>query len=382
MTRRERIYKTLRGEPTDRPPVNFYEINGLDENPANPDPYNIFNHASWKPLLDLAREKTDRLVMRGAPFVSRDPDPLAERTTVTTRDEGMSREVTQTIRLPGRTLTSRSRRDAAVYTWWTTEHLLKDTDDLKAWLEVLKASPDGSVRVESVLQTEAALGDTGAVMLDTADPLCLAASLFEMGTYTVVALTEPVLFRRLLDHFASWLLPATVAVAEALPGRLWRIYGPEYASPPYLPPALFKDYVVEYVKPMVASIHKTGGFARVHCHGRLRPILDLIAATGCDGLDPIEPPPQGDVSLAEVRQAHGREWVLFGNLEISDIETLPTALFREKVIRALDEGTAGEGRGFVLQPSSCPYGREVSALTLRNYETIIELMEQRYPGTF
>ena len=30
------------------------------------------------------------------------------------------------------------------------------------------------------------------------------------------------------------------AVAKALPGRLWRIYGPEYAAPPYLPPRLFQ----------------------------------------------------------------------------------------------------------------------------------------------
>lgn len=382
MTRHERIYKTLRGEPTDRPPVNFYEINGLDENLSDPDPYNIYNHASWKPLLELAREKTDRLVMRGATLVPRDPNPLTDRMTVATREEGATRIVTRTLRLPGRTLTSQSRRDAAVNTWWTTEHILKDPDDVKAFLEVPPQSPVGSVSVEPVITTEAALGETGAVMLDTADPLCLAASLFDMGTYTVVALTEPALFRQLLDHYASWILPATAAVAEALPGRLWRIYGPEYAAPPYLPPALFKDYVVEYVKPMVASIQKHGGFARIHCHGRLRAILDLIAATGCDGLDPIEPPPQGDVSLAEVRAARGREWVLFGNLEISDIETLPTELFRQKVIRALDEGTNGVGRGFVLQPSACPYGREVAARTLRNYETIIELMEKRYPGTF
>ncbi len=383
MNRRERIQRTLRGEPTDRPALNFYEINGLDEDPANPDLYNIYRHPSWKPLLDWAREKTDRLVMRAAPFVPREPDPLAERTTVTTREAAESREVIREIRLPGgRVLTQRSRRDAAVNTWWTTEHLLKDTDDLQALLEVPPRTAAGTVDPASVLAAESALGDTGAVMLDTFDPLCLAASQFEMGTYTVIAMTEPALFRRLLDHYASWVLPATAAVAEALPGRLWRIYGPEYASPPYLPPDLFSAYVVTYVKPMVAAIHRTGGYARVHCHGRLRAILDRIAETGCDGLDPIEPPPQGDISLAEVRRARGREWVLFGNLEISDIETLPTAQFRRKVVQALDEGTAGEGRGFVLQPSACPYGREVSDLTLRNYAMILQVMEERYPGTF
>ena len=36
-----------------------------------------------------------------------------------------------------------------------------------------------------------------------------------------------------------------------------------------------------------------------------------IAATGCVGLDPIEPPPQGDVHLAYVREQVGRQMVLF-----------------------------------------------------------------------
>jgi hypothetical protein len=64
MTRRERLLATLRGEPVDRPAFNFYEINGL-ESTSPGDPFNIYSDSSWKPLLDLAAEKTDRIVMRG-----------------------------------------------------------------------------------------------------------------------------------------------------------------------------------------------------------------------------------------------------------------------------------------------------------------------------
>jgi hypothetical protein len=38
MTRRDRRMRTLRGEPVDRPPVSFYEINGLDERHKDRDP--------------------------------------------------------------------------------------------------------------------------------------------------------------------------------------------------------------------------------------------------------------------------------------------------------------------------------------------------------
>jgi hypothetical protein len=40
--------------------------------------------------------------------------------------------------------------------------------------------------------------------------------------------------------------------------------------------------------------------------------------------------------------------------------------------RALDEGTRGPGRGFVLMPSSCPYGRVLTDRALRNYEVMVE----------
>jgi hypothetical protein len=375
MSRRERLLATLRGEPVDRPAVSFYELNGLDEDPSERDPYHIYNHPSWAPLIALTRERTDRIVMRGMRLTD-GPRALghlgAERTTLETGD---SRLETQTLWTPGRVLTGRTRRDRDVNTVWVTEHLLKDADDLRAVLSLPAPEPGGVVDTGPILEAEAALGDTGIVMIDTPDPLCLGAELFDMATYTVMALTEPALFTALLERFFAVLLPQVEATAAALPGRLWRIVGPEFATPPFLPPRLFRQYVNRYDTALIAAIQRHGGYARLHCHGRIARVLDAIAEMGPDALDPIEPPPQGDVTLAEVRARYGSQMVLFGNLEISEIENLPTVQFRERVNRALAEGTAGAGRGFCLLPSSCPYGRELSALTLRNYEAMVEEVE-------
>jgi hypothetical protein len=377
MTRKERLLATLQGKPVDRPAVNFYELNGLDENPDDRDPFNIYSHPSWKPLIDLTREKTDRLVMRGARLKDSPPDPIAEIThTAEHYDEQGSLHVTRTIKLPDRVLTSRSRRDRDVNTWWQTEHPLKDPGDLEAYLDLPIPEFGGTIDQGPILEAERKLGDTGMVMIDIADPLCRAAELFSMSEYTIVALTEQKLFRRALDRFAAILLPKVEAAAKALPGRLWRIVGPEYASPPYLPPSLFREYIVHYDTMMVDLIQKHGGYARLHSHGRLHDILDDIVRTGCSGLDPIEPLPQGDVELSYVREKYGKQLVLFGNLEIADIENLPTADFEKKVTQAITQGTAGQGRGFVLMPSACPYGRVLSTQTLRNYEKMIEIIEK------
>jgi hypothetical protein len=378
MNRRDRLMATLRGEPVDRPPVCFYEISGREDT-SGQDPFNVFSHPSWKPLLDLAREKTDRIIMCGLPFGD-DPSkreawkamPELLTRTETSEDENGSRLTTYSLRAGQRLLTQCTRRDRDINTVWTIEHLLKDVEDFEAWLAIPERPVNGEALPERVLKLEREIGDTGIVMIDTCDPLCMVAPLFEMGTYTIIAMTETRLFHQALEKMARALYPRIEAVAKALPGRLWRIYGPEYASPPFLPPHLFEEYVVRYVRPMVEMIHRHCGYARIHAHGRLKDVLDSICATGCMGLDPIEPPNQGDVTLAYVRERYGKQLVLFGNLEITDIENLPTWQFEQKVRDALREGTQGSGRGFVLMPSACPYGRVLPELTLRNYEKMVE----------
>jgi hypothetical protein len=382
MNRRERLLATLRGQVVDRPAVNFYEIGGFPVDPRDPDPYNIYNAPDWEPLLRMADERTDVIRML-SPVRARSFDPSGSATGIA-RQEFFREEVWEqdhcrltrtTVTVGGRSMTQMTRRDRDLDTVWTTEHLLKGIDDLRAYLQLPDEVFTETIDTAPLEAEESALGDKGLVMVDTEDPLCAAASLFSMEDYTVIALTEQALFHQLLEKLACPIHARTQQVSRLFPGRLWRIYGPEYAAPPYLPPRLFDEYVVRYVTPMVRMIQAHGGFVRIHSHGRLRDVLPKIAAMEPDALDPIEPPPQGDVELGYVRERYGRQLVLFGNLEIADIEQLPASRFAEKVRRALDEGMTGEGRGFVLMPSSAPYGRHLSAQTLRNYETMIRLAE-------
>ena len=376
MTSKQRLMATLRGEPVDRAPVCFYELNGLDQREDSADRYHVYTHPSWRPLLELTREKTDIIVMRGPRFKRGGPSVLDELTTRREHiDSGGTRHAVTEIRAGDRVLASRTRRPLDVDTTWTTEHLLKDEDDLKAWLE-LPVDGIGTADFSHFAEAEARLGDTGIVMIDIPDALCHIAPLFSMEDYTVLALTQPALFHRALEKAQEALLQKVEAVAKGWPGRLWRVVGPEYAVPPYLPPRLYGEYVLRYDKPLIDVIHKYGGYARLHQHGRCRDVLDMTVQTGCMAIDPIEPPPQGDVSLEYVKQRYGEQLVLFGNLELSDIELLDENAFAGKVLTALEQGTAGNGRGFVLMPSASPIGRVLPDRTLRNYQKMIEVHER------
>lgn len=367
---------TLRGDPVDRPPVNFYEIGGWILDPDDPDPFNIYNGPGWRELIHLAETETD-LIRMMAP--ARRPAPEncldAFQTTSSTVEDGV-RTTRTTLTVGGRTLTSVTRRDAGVATVWTLEHLLKSPEDVAAYVQLPDEAFAYEVSVENLRAEDARLGDAGIVMVDVADPLCRAASLFAMEDYTVLALTDPPLFHRLLEKFARVTYPVVEQVARDFPGHLWRVVGSEYASEPLLPPRLYPEYAVRYTEPVVATIQRYGGFARLHSHGRLRRILPYIAAMAPAGLDPIEPPPQGDMTLSEIRRQVGEQMVLFGNIEASEIEQMAPADFEVRVRQALEDGTAGAGRGFVLMPSACPYGREIPPHVLANYETMVRLAKE------
>jgi uroporphyrinogen-III decarboxylase len=270
-------------------------------------------------------------------------------------------------------MTSLTRRNPDADTVWTLEHLLKSADDLDAYLELPDEVFTENIDVGKLIEEDEELGDSGIVMIDTEDPICAAASLFSMEDFTIIAMTEQQLMHSLLEKLSRYVYTRTEKVAKEFPGHLWRIYGPEYATEPYLPPNLFKEYVVRYDTSMIEAIQRYDGFARIHCHGRIRAVLDYIIEMGADAIDPIEPPPQGDVEIEYVRREYGKNLVLFGNLEISDIQEAEPSEFEKIVVNTLKDGTAGQGRGFVLMPSSSPFGREITPKTLANYNSMVRL---------
>jgi len=384
MNPKERLMATLRGEPVDRPAVNLYEIGGLVMDSDDPDPFNVYNDSSWKPLLDLAEQRTDLIRLR-SPVRKESHRAWADAKN----DKGVRSEFFKfeafekdgcrirriTLTVGGRTMTSTTRKEPDVDTVWTTEHLLKSKEDLQAYLQLPDEVFAETVDVTPLLEEESKLSGRGIVMVDTEDPICAAAVLFSMEDYLILALTEQKLFHQLLEKLARYIHARTEQVSRQFPGRLWRIYGPEFATEPYLPPHLFDEYVGGYTGPMVRMIKDNGGFARIHVHGRIRNVLRSILEMGADAIDPIEPPPQGDVELSYVRCEYGKDLVLFGNIEIADIENAEPNDFEKIVRQAIKKGTQGQGRGFVLMPTASPVGRKISARIIRNYETIVRVVE-------
>ena len=144
MTRKERLWATLRGEPVDRPAVSFHEIGGFIVDSNDPDEYNIYNSPSWQPLLEMAEEQTDIIRMvspvRAQSHLAWDgSDKVGIRKQFVEEkswEENNSRYTQLTYRINGRELTSVTRRDKELDTVWTIEHLLKNLNDVKLYLQL------------------------------------------------------------------------------------------------------------------------------------------------------------------------------------------------------------------------------------------------------
>jgi hypothetical protein len=228
------------------------------------------------------------------------------------------------------------------------------------------APPDGA----EYRRRAAALGENGIMMHSISDALCLTSELFSFQDFLLFCATEPELIRRLLDMMQGRVLAYTEALLATGFGPLFRICGPEYATPPYLPPERFREYVVAYDATLIDLIHRHGACARVHCHGRIAQVLDAILELGPDGLDPVEPPPDGDLALAEVKERTRGRVTLFGNLELKALEHGSADEVEDLTRRALRDGMPG-GR-FVIMPTAAPIGIPLSPGTEENYRRYIE----------
>ena len=366
MTSRERLLLALDNKEADRVPICGYELVGWNMN----DWYN--QCASYKPLMDMIREKTDCVYMAPLPrAVFR-----GQKTTAETWKEGNSTFTKTTYHTPKGDLSSLSRRDEDIYTTWTLEHFLKEIDDIDKYLS-MDWSQEDIPDLTELAEVQKNLGEKGIVLPSIADPICEGAELFEMSEFLVFAMTDTEKIKSFLDaiherqmFYLKSVLDAGVRAGVNLSECLFRLCGPEYATPPYLSPEFFALLVTLYVKDAADLIHQYGAKIRFHSHGKIGKVLDEIMKTEPDAIDPLEPPPDGDIELGEVKEKIGEKVCLFGNLELKLLEHGTSDNVRDFVIKSMRQ--AKKGGGFVIMPTAAPINDPLAPKTLENYRVFID----------
>lgn len=395
LTSRERVRRTIAGEPVDRVPIWA----PIDWNPLHPD----IEPDSWKAqpyaqeVIQATAKYCDILIHIGIPekvsqgdsqrnarlqavyggFFDRrfflSPPELIDEMVEATEDSGTI--TTYIIHAPKGDLQSRVKVEADVDTLWDIEPLIKEVADVEKLLSVPYRfeEPD----LEFYFSQAERLGERGTPVCFVTSPMVMISHLMHFQTFFEWIAMERPLIDRLLNTIYGRVAERLQYVLEHGVGPVFRFGGSEQATPPMMSKRLFDQFILQYERPLWQMVHKAEKTAWVHCHGKVNTVIDDFVEGGVQMLDPVEPPPQGDIDIAEAKQrAAAGPMTLIGNIQYSDLCQRSTQEIEALVERAICEGGR---KHFILGPTEFP----ISALDGRLRDNLLCYIEAgvKY-GTF
>jgi hypothetical protein len=119
----------------------------------------------------------------------------------------------------------------------------------------------------------------------------------------------------------------------------------------------------------------------LHCHGRLKDLLDFFGELGADVLEPVEvlPAKTADVTMTEVKEKLGDKMCLAGGLHAVDLDLGTPEVIRRRV---QEVAFSGGPWGLIILPTSTPIETPLPAHILRNYEAMFQSVHELDLGDY
>ncbi len=336
MTSRERLLAAFRREPVDRVPVRLW---GFDHRRPQADP-------SRQQLAEFARTYQLDLLNTWGPRLQRTYEVPVQHETRPSRHAGFVEDV-WTTQTPKGPLTNSFFRSLEGKPGYHAKHLIETPEEAEKWLSLPWSPP--VVDCSGWEAAVAELGEEGLLLVNIDEPMYTINDLMGSETWGYWLVEARDLLHQLVAEAQRRQLHL---VKELLAQGVTGVYayvGPELCVPPLAGPGDFDDFVVRYDRPIHELVHEAGGLVWLHCHGKMNLVLERFADEGLDCLNPLEPPPMGDVTVAEARRRVGARMSLEGGLEVGDMELKTPAEVAQSVA---DTVWQSGGIGFILGLSS------------------------------
>jgi hypothetical protein len=340
MTGKERLMRILEGKEADRPALKLW---GLDINQP-------MLHPAYQPVYDLAVEKTD--IMTDA-YSSLDLLLGSENgQRVTEEDKPLPNsnwvDHHSYLKAGGRVLHSIHRYSTIGEPGYNLEHFVKEPRDLSAIL-TLDYLPY-QVDTGSYYRKSAQMGDKGVVIFHIDHAAYAVQRIMGSETFALLCMDDRELLKEAIRTFSGRIERHVKSILDSGIRPIFGWVGPELCIPPLVRMKEFEEFVYDIDKPICDLIHNAGCHIWMHCHGRVGKLLERFMDMGIDVLNPIEPPPLGDVTLKQAVKIIGKGMGLEGNIEIQTLLMDSREVVREKIHTAAEEGKLS-GR-FILCPSA------------------------------
>jgi len=293
--------------------------------------------------------------------LSRPVEGVVESASERTDDEVIT---TTVIHTPEGDLTSitRSPHDQPAR---MSKHLVESDEDLDKYMSLPYEPPVFDVSGARGLCE--AVGDRGLVFMGIPETTERVAPLFHYEDFCARTLVDLPSLKRVCDWTFERCMENTRLLVRACAGMdcVFHAIGPEYCTPPMVAPSVFAQLVTPYLRKQVEAVHEAGMLLCVHCHGRVREVLAEMLKAEVDLLEPIEPPPQGDITLKELLDQGSGRMCLMGYVQDQDFYTAHSGYFTnwvEEIARLVDGGT-----GYIMTPTCTPFDLPCTDTYKRNY---------------
>jgi len=207
--------------------------------------------------------------------------------------------------------------------------------------------PDYLFRTLELVLAQA--GPTVSVHAEVFSPFTQLMELFGYEQTLMDLIDEPERCRTILAAYTEG--AADLGVRYAQRGADAVLISSAFAGGGFISPRQYEKFVLPYEAEVVGRIHAFGVPVYTHTCGDIGDRLELLADTGTDGIDTLDPPPLGSVDLEDAKRRVGQRVFFKGNID--PVNTL-LAKSREEVRRdALDRLRVGSpGSGYILS-SAC-----------------------------
>ena len=192
---------------------------------------------------------------------------------------------------------------------------------------------------------KAAVGDEVSVHGEVFSPFTHLMELFGYEEALMGLMTDPAKCHALLDRLT--VTANACAVAQARRGVDAVLISSAFAGGGFISQEMYREFVLPYERRMTDAIRPTGVPVYTHTCGRIGDRLELMAETGIDGLDTLDPPPLGNVELADAKRHIGNRLFIKGNMNSVALLDYKT---REQVLAEAGERirVGKPGGGYIL----------------------------------
>ena len=365
MTPRDRLLAALRGNAVDRVPLVLPGFHCAS-------PLQVKDYGK-RELLDRVSEHLH--FFQSCPsFVNRYLVTPPQRVKDGEGEEQDGQIVTRTeIDTPKGVLIAVTGRNSTSDTTWTLKYPVESLDDIEKIRSVpWELPPDLEPPDLSALPKS--FSARGIVCTDVSSPFVCVAGMMPYEYFLELCITELALIKELTQECLDRILSVLdVVLSKRTVESVW-MGGCEWLTPPMGSPTLYQELVQPSERKVIERIHAAAAISHIHCHGKVRSTLELAVQRGGDFFEPVEPPPDGDITFAEAKALVNGRITLGGNIEarILENEKVDTV---EKATRAAFDG--GKAR-MVLQTTAGPIA-EMTARMVENYHRLVDVWEEFSP---